>query len=165
MFSDKGVTSSLRGTGSFPRLGVAFDDARVRLAPDRKTSAPVRFSGRNFSRLADGALILPPACGSSPGDTRAALTQGRGRGARPDPQDWLHPSELGRAGISAAPPRNLRSAAVALRSRRCERAQQALHLNGGNTPPHALWQSSRRAAGTRSRATGSDGCERYGARD
>src|SRR5258706_9510920 len=104
MFSDKGVTSSLRGTGSFPRLGVTFNDTRVRLAPDRKTSAPVWLSGGNFSGVAHRTRRLPPACGSGPGDTCPALAQGGGRGTRPDPQDWLHPAELGRTGISAAPP-------------------------------------------------------------
>ena len=36
-----GVASSPRGIRRFPRLVVTFDDAGVRLAPDRKTFAPV----------------------------------------------------------------------------------------------------------------------------
>src|SRR5260370_42055446 len=98
MFSDKGVPSTLRGTGSFPRLGVTFHVTGVRLAPDRKTSAPVWLSGGNFSGVAHRTRRLPPACGSSPGDTCPALTQGRGGGDRANPHNWLHPADFGRAG-------------------------------------------------------------------
>src|SRR5882672_1772845 len=106
---------------------------------------------------------MSAAFGAGAGDSIPAITQGRRRRAHPDPQARLPPAELGRTGISAASPRNLRSASAALCPRRSERAQQTFDLDGRHAPPDTLWKSSGGTAGTRPRRAGSHDRQRDGA--
>ncbi len=165
MNSDKVVASRLRGTGSFPRLAVTIDDAGPWLAPDRETSAPIRIARRKF--FAPRSRNWKRAgCPSAP--ARAIHAKRAHKDAEAElgasPQTRLPPAELGRAGISAAAAGNLRSAAAAVCARRRQRAQPALHLDGGHAAANALRQSGGRAAGARPGRARPDDRQRHGAR-